>query len=179
MLMKARTTCSLMLGSFGALSPILTGIFGLETRHRQYLHLPSDLKISGVLLPSLCSGSSLALTLFVAISAAFYRAEQAEPLVLAGKRPAFHPKTHNLLINYRSHRGITNVAATLVDLVVALFPSAIDRLGRETGIVEGTLPVIFDKFEDSSDLKVESFLFGAGDTTMEFGGSAHLAVYSN
>lgn len=49
------------------------------------------------------------------------------------------------------------------------FPSAIDALGRETGIVDGTLPVIFEGFENEGDLKIESFLFGAGDTTLEFG----------
>lgn len=102
-------------------------------------------------------------------SAAFYRAEQAEPLVLAGARQAYQPKIYNLLVNYRSHRGITNVAAALVDAIIHFFPSAIDSLGREMGIVDGTLPVIFEGFDNDSDLRLESFLFGAGDTTMEFG----------
>lgn len=75
----------------------------------------------------------------------------------------------NLLVNYRSHRGITNVAAELVSILSSLFPNAIDPLEREHGIVEGTLPLIFDGFQQSNDLRVESFLFGAGDTTMEFG----------
>ena len=56
-----------------------------------------------------------------------------------------------------------------MDAIIQFFPSAIDNLGREMGIVDGTLPVIFEGFDNDSDLKLESFLFGAGDTTMEFG----------
>lgn len=69
------------------------------------------------------------------------------------------------------------MAASLVDLVTHFFPHAIDSLGRERGIVDGALPIIFDGFEDSDDLKVESFLFGAGDTTMEFGKSSPLQMF--
>ena len=112
---------------------------------------------------------------FQDLSAAFFEAEQAEALVKSGARPPIQPKMFNLLVNYRSHRGITNVAASLVDMVSHFFPNSIDSLGREVGITDGTLPLVFDGFE-ANELQVESFLFGAGDTTMEFGAEQCIIV---
>lgn len=102
------------------------------------------------------------------LSAAFYEAETAEPLVVAGARPPIQPKTFNLLVNYRSHRGITDMAASIVDVLSKLFPHSIDPLGRERGAIAGPKPVVFDGFS-GDDVQLESFVFGHGSTTMEFG----------
>ncbi|CAI5981078.1 unnamed protein product [Closterium sp. NIES-65] len=50
--------------------------------------------------------------------------------------------TFQLVRNYRTHRGIIRVATTVVRLLTAFFPAAIDRLHAETSIVDGAVPVM-------------------------------------
>ncbi|CAI5967113.1 unnamed protein product [Closterium sp. NIES-64] len=50
--------------------------------------------------------------------------------------------TFQLVRNYRTHRGIIRVATTVVRLLTAFFPAAIDRLHAETSVVDGAVPVM-------------------------------------
>jgi hypothetical protein len=52
-------------------------------------------------------------------------------------------KDFQLSLNYRSHAGIVNCAASLVKLLIALWPASIDQIGEERGFVDGPRPVFF------------------------------------
>lgn len=65
------------------------------------------------------------------------------PHVLAKLRAAIHPATFQLLVNYRSHGGIVDCAASLIELLASKFPGSIDKLQRETALVTGPKPVVF------------------------------------
>ncbi|QRV78325.1 UvrD-like helicase carboxy-terminal domain protein [Ceratobasidium sp. AG-Ba] len=55
----------------------------------------------------------------------------------------FTPRQFELLVNYRSHDGIVQCAASIVDSLYALFPESLDRLARESGDKKSPeLPVV-------------------------------------
>jgi hypothetical protein len=79
-------------------------------------------------------------------------------MVKEGKRQAVHSDVFELLVNYRSHGGIVDCAASLINLISDLFPYSIDKLQRERAVVSGPKPRIF-----RSDLvHFEQFLCGTG-----------------
>jgi hypothetical protein len=47
------------------------------------------------------------------------------------------------LINYRSHGGIVDCAASLIELISTLFPYSIDKLAKESAVVAGPKPCMF------------------------------------
>ncbi|KAJ3108981.1 hypothetical protein HDU97_009714 [Phlyctochytrium planicorne] len=51
------------------------------------------------------------------------------------------PKQFQLTRNYRSHDGILQVAASVLDLIKKYFPNSIDDLARDAGSVDGPFPV--------------------------------------
>lgn len=53
-----------------------------------------------------------------------------------------------LSVNYRSHAGIVNCASSLVELITEFWPSAIDQLAPEIGLVEGRKPCWFEDPEE-------------------------------
>ncbi|PKY42184.1 tetratricopeptide repeat and ankyrin repeat containing 1, partial [Rhizophagus irregularis] len=79
------------------------------------------------------------------------------------------PKQFHLDINYRSHDGILQLAASVVDLIHHFFPNSIDKLPRERAEIGGPLPIIFDGFQkeyfkifSTTDKDQNSFIeFGA------------------
>jgi hypothetical protein len=81
----------------------------------------------------------------------------------------------SLLVNYRSHRGVTNLAAELIDIMVHFFPATIDSLGREVGITDGILPIIFDAAEHP-ELDLRSSLKGVDNKEQEFGAEQCIIV---
>eukprot|EP00741_Cyanophora_paradoxa_P005826 tig00000113_g5647.t1 len=73
--------------------------------------------------------------------------------------PAGHAPMRYLTQNYRSHAGIVGLASTLLDVLEVLFPGALDRLPRDSGIREGEPPIAL---RSGSEAALEAFLFGAG-----------------
>ncbi|PKC03033.1 hypothetical protein RhiirA5_260099, partial [Rhizophagus irregularis] len=55
-------------------------------------------------------------------------------------------KKFELNVNYRSHKGILNLAASVIELLSDLFPDSIDKLLPERGVVDGPQPFIFKGF---------------------------------
>ncbi|XP_022085705.1 TPR and ankyrin repeat-containing protein 1-like isoform X3 [Acanthaster planci] len=51
-------------------------------------------------------------------------------------------KVYHLTINYRSHSGILNLAAAVLELMSHFFPLSFDRLVPDQGLFAGPLPVI-------------------------------------
>ena len=82
-------------------------------------------------------------------------------------------QVHQLTYNYRSHKGILNLASSIVDLLGHFFPESFDRLENDVGLFDGPKPVILET-SDFSDLAM--MLRGARRKTspIEFG--AHQVV---
>ncbi|KEP48194.1 UvrD/REP helicase amino-terminal domain protein [Rhizoctonia solani 123E] len=83
-----------------------------------------------------------------------------------------------LTVNFRSHNGIVQCAASIVQKLYELFPNSLDKLGPETGRSSGALPVIFS--DASSDIFLfEQFLLksSSGSNTM-FGAQQAILVRS-
>lgn len=67
----------------------------------------------------------------------------SRPRVEAKLREPIHPSSFQLLTNYRSHGGIVDCAASLIELLSSLFPYSIDKLKKESALVIGPKPRIF------------------------------------
>ncbi|MEW5318036.1 MAG: hypothetical protein WDW38_009289 [Sanguina aurantia] len=52
------------------------------------------------------------------------------------------PEVHQLTMNYRTHQGILDVAAVIVDMLRNYFPLTIDKLDRENALFEGPHPLL-------------------------------------
>ena len=61
------------------------------------------------------------------------------------------PKIHELEINFRSHSGILNLAASVIHLLKKLFPASFDKLPVDTGLYSGPKPFLLISCE-ASDL---------------------------
>eukprot|EP00741_Cyanophora_paradoxa_P002081 tig00000545_g2017.t1 len=72
--------------------------------------------------------------------------------------PAGHTAMRYLTQNYRSHAGIVGLASTVLDVLEVLFPGALDRLPRDSGIRAGEPPVAM---RSGSEDALEAFLFGS------------------
>ncbi|QRV91835.1 UvrD-like helicase carboxy-terminal domain protein [Ceratobasidium sp. AG-Ba] len=84
----------------------------------------------------------------------------------------------SLTENFRSHRGIVDCAASVVDLLYRLFPNSIDRLPTESARVNGPPPVFFH--DSRNDLAFfESFVLGSSDSRTGFGAQQAILVRSN
>jgi hypothetical protein len=73
------------------------------------------------------------------------------------------PKQFDLNINYRSHDGILQLAASVVDLIKHFFPDSIDHdLPRERAEIGGPKPIVDDKFFENflSEVKRKQRSFG-------------------
>lgn len=79
--------------------------------------------------------------------------------MLCGKRSAIHPTSFHLAVNYRSHGGIVDCASSVVQLISELFPHSIDRLNKETGLIDGPKPIFFSGW-DRGVVRFEQFLRG-------------------
>lgn len=57
--------------------------------------------------------------------------------------PPSNPQIFNLTTNYRSHAGIANCAATIVELMTRFWPDSVDVLPGEEGMTVGPKPMFF------------------------------------
>ncbi|KAF8336964.1 uncharacterized protein EI90DRAFT_93924 [Cantharellus anzutake] len=80
---------------------------------------------------------------FEDLGALVYREERSNSSVTSGARGPIKPTIFELPVYYRSHQGIVACAASIVDLITALFPYSIDKLRREESIAPGPNPCIF------------------------------------
>ncbi|KAF8336966.1 P-loop containing nucleoside triphosphate hydrolase protein [Cantharellus anzutake] len=102
---------------------------------------------------------------FEDLKALVYLEELNNPLVKEGARQAVKSEVFELLVNYRSHGGIVECAASIIDLLSSMFPYSIDKLQREASIVAGPKPRVFRE----KLVHWEQFLCGSGDTRLDFG----------
>ncbi|KAI0369977.1 hypothetical protein BV20DRAFT_330785 [Pilatotrama ljubarskyi] len=72
----------------------------------------------------------------------------------------------DLTTNYRSHSGIVNCAAAIVELITRFWPDSVDRLPQERGMTVGPKPTFF---WHQSTTGCRQFLADDSGSTAEFG----------
>ncbi|KAK7486004.1 hypothetical protein BaRGS_00022756 [Batillaria attramentaria] len=105
----------------------------------------------------------------------FYYAKRDSPKTQDKRSVITVPRVHQLKFNYRSHRGILNLASAIVDLLVDFFPESFDRLERDQGFLDGPKPVLLDISNcDMNDLTL--LLTGDKQRTSHIEFGAHQAI---
>ncbi|KAG8741119.1 hypothetical protein FRC10_003300 [Ceratobasidium sp. 414] len=79
---------------------------------------------------------------------------------IAWGSPGSSFSTFDLTVNFRSHSGIVNCAASIVEIIYKLFPDSIDRMPKETAIVDGPCPILFTDSRDDLSF-FEEFVLGS------------------
>ncbi|KAG8771351.1 hypothetical protein FRC12_003660 [Ceratobasidium sp. 428] len=82
--------------------------------------------------------------------------------------------TFELSVNFRSHGGIVQYAASLVELIYTLFPNSIDRMEPETARTPGPPPLLFISPNDNESTFVRYLLGSRSADDAPFG--AHQAI---
>ena len=88
------------------------------------------------------------------------------------------PQIMPLVYNYRSHRGILNLASSVVSLLLEYFPESFDKLAKDQGQLDGPKPVLLGS---CSQMDLAILLRGnkRKTTTIEFGAHQVILVASN
>lgn len=134
---------------------------------------PDGLFWAGDTAQTISVGSSFR---FNDLKAFLFRLEKRRENMIADRQPTREvPRTFQLAINYRSHGGIVNCAHSVIELITEFWPYAIDVLGREQGVVDGSKPVFFSGW-DKETVRYEQFLFGASGSRIEFGAQQCILV---
>ncbi|KAG9101942.1 hypothetical protein FS749_001473 [Ceratobasidium sp. UAMH 11750] len=133
---------------------------------------PHGIFMAGDTAQTISAGSSFR---FEDLSAFLWRLEEQDEAVRCGKRGAIHPTLFHLAVNYRSHGGIVDCASSVVQLISDLFPYSIDKLSKETGLIDGPKPIFFSGW-DRGVVRFEQFLRGETDTKIDFGASQVILV---
>ncbi|KAG8752687.1 hypothetical protein FRC12_011837, partial [Ceratobasidium sp. 428] len=133
---------------------------------------PHGIFMAGDTAQTISAGSSFR---FEDLSAFLWRLEEQDEAVRYGKRSAIHPTLFHLAVNYRSHGGIVDCASSVVQLISDLFPYSIDKLSKETGLIDGPKPIFFSGW-DRGVVRFEQFLRGEADTKIDFGASQVILV---
>ncbi|PPQ98968.1 hypothetical protein CVT24_003464 [Panaeolus cyanescens] len=76
-----------------------------------------------------------------------HRLKQEKKGGLVKQMSHIQPHVFQLAINYRSHAGIVDCANVMVEFIKKYFPSTIDVLERERGVVEGAKPMFCTQFD--------------------------------
>ncbi|CAE6534820.1 unnamed protein product [Rhizoctonia solani] len=133
---------------------------------------PHGIFMAGDTAQTISAGSAFR---FEDLKAFLWRLEEQDEAVRCGKRDAIHPALFHLAVNYRSHGGIVDCASSVVELISELFPYSIDKLSKETGLIDGPKPLFFSGW-DREVVRFEQFLQGEADTRIDFGASQVILV---
>ncbi|KIY69309.1 hypothetical protein CYLTODRAFT_489012 [Cylindrobasidium torrendii FP15055 ss-10] len=106
---------------------------------------PQGLFWAGDTAQTISAGSAFT---FSGLKAFQYRLEQHHRELNKIDTAYTEPREFQLSVNYRSHAGIVNCASSLVELITEFWPSAIDQLAPEIGLVEGRKPCWFEDPEE-------------------------------
>ena len=83
------------------------------------------------------------------------------------------PALHSLAINFRSHAGVLQLAASVIDLMKSFFPNSFDTLPNDRGMFPGPQPVFLQSCQES-DLALLLHSNKRASSTIEFG--AHQVI---
>ena len=87
------------------------------------------------------------------------------------------PQLHRLTINFRSHSGILQLAASIIDLLKQFFPSSFDCLPGDEGMFSGPTPALLHSC-DISDLALLLRSNKRESSSIEFGAHQVIIVQS-
>ncbi|GMH41232.1 hypothetical protein BSKO_09142 [Bryopsis sp. KO-2023] len=90
------------------------------------------------------------------------------------KQKVGKPQIKSLLVNYRTHSGILNVACSIVDLLGNYFPQFMDQLPRESAFFRGPEPYLMENKNPQDILNLLIASGSASDSEVQFG--AHQAI---
>lgn len=85
------------------------------------------------------------------------------------------PNLYTLPQNYRSHSGVLELAACIIEMVYHFFPSMIDKLDREQSLIAGPRPILL-KETNIDDLLLNIFGQDSSNKTYEFGAEQAIIV---
>jgi hypothetical protein len=88
--------------------------------------------------------------------------EQIQSTTSPGRyKTSKHPpaRQFTLTVNYRSHGGIVDCAASVVRIISSLWPETIDNIGEERARVPGAKPIFFG--HDDGEAAYEQFIENA------------------
>ena len=112
----------------------------------QCCHNPNGMFLTGDTAQSIMRGVSFR---FEDVRTLFHMAQMTENRHTLCKIAV--PKIHELEVNFRSHSGILNLAASVIHLLKKLFPASFDKLPVDTGLYSGPKPFLLISCE-ASDL---------------------------
>ena len=130
---------------------------------------PNDLFLTGDTAQSIMRGISFR---FSDLRSLFHYANDES-------RTAVHPAKievpviHDLTINFRSHSGILQLAASVIDLMKKFFPNSFDLLPEDRGMFPGPLPIFLQSCQ-VSDLALLLQSNKRASSAIEFG--AHQVI---
>eukprot|EP00798_Chlamydomonas_sp_ICE-L_P021903 gene21903-28945_t len=84
------------------------------------------------------------------------------------------PPILQLTTNYRTHQGVLNTAALLVDLIKEYFPLGIDKLQREKALFQGAPPLLLGSISSVDDMCI--LLSGSNKSTSQVEFGAHQVI---
>lgn len=87
------------------------------------------------------------------------------------------PEVNELTINFRSHTGVLQLAASVIDLMKHFFPNSFDRVPGDEGMFEGPTPIIFQSC-NVSDLAMVLRSNKREASAIEFGAHQVIIVQS-
>ncbi|GAB1527760.1 hypothetical protein RhiTH_010948 [Rhizoctonia solani] len=102
---------------------------------------------------------------------------EGAPTELYDSKPMANFTRFNLTGNFRSHTGIVNCAASIVDALYKHFPNSLDHMDPETSRWRGPPPVAFID-TDSEVCTFEQFLLGSSGSHASFGAQQAIIVRS-
>ena len=134
---------------------------------------PNDLFLTGDTAQSIMRGISFR---FGDLKSIFYRAsKQASKSVKSAQVKV--PKVNELTINFRSHTGVLQLAASVIDLMKHFFPNSFDCLPGDEGMFPGPIPLVLDSC-NVSDLALVLRTNKRESSTIEFGAHQVIIVQS-
>ena len=132
---------------------------------------PNDLFLTGDTAQSIMRGISFR---FSDLKSIFYRASQQAS---KSKVSVKVPRVNELTINFRSHTGVLQLAASVIDLMKNFFPNSFDYLPGDEGMFPGPIPVVLDSC-NVSDLALVLRTNKRESSTIEFGAHQVIIVQS-
>ena len=134
---------------------------------------PNDLFLTGDTAQSIMRGISFR---FGDLKSIFYRAsKQASKSHKSAQVKV--PKVNELTINFRSHTGVLQLAASVINLMKHFFPNSFDCLPGDEGMFPGPIPIVLDSCR-ISDLALVLRTNKRESSAIEFGAHQVIIVQS-
>ncbi|KAH6917647.1 hypothetical protein BKA70DRAFT_1418375 [Coprinopsis sp. MPI-PUGE-AT-0042] len=169
----------------------LVGVPGIRVEFLYVDEAQDNMLIDAMLLRSICKNplglfwaGDTAQTIsignsfrFQDLKAFLHRLEQrrAQQLLDTACSSAQQPASFALAVNYRSHGGIIAGAHSVVEMLTRFWPTSIDKMAPERGIVDGIKPLFLGK-GNIGGLRFHDLMAGGRPDHIEFGAAQCILV---